>query len=229
MGNFSRNGDSLYMSATYGGAGSWTGNGARTANKIDLSGYSKIASVMKYVNRTGYIAATMTYYPNAEIQATYDLDSSGIDTKWCYTTTTDKRLYCQSIIPEFMEGAPENYIKQGAIAGGSGERFGLKMAGTMAFYVYATIIVKADDFGKLAAIAGLPVPENLDALMADTAALKAIFENETAVKFMTSQCTGDFMVSVISDDMARSLLYSSTYYLQIQANEHWSKFISMVV
>lgn len=95
--------------------------------------------------------------------------------------------------------------------------------------IHSVAFFQNDNIAELIAIAGLPVPESLDAFIADTTALKTIFKNEMAVSFMTAQCTGDFMVSVISSSTALELLRQSPYYTLVQANEHWAKFLAMLV
>ena len=93
--------------------------------------------------------------------------------------------------------------------------------------VYTIFLTKVDDISTLCDKAGVSETD-LATLLADTARLAKIFENEDAVKFMTAQCTGDFMVGVLNSADAVALLKASPYLNTVVGNPHWAKFMLML-
>ena len=89
-------------------------------------------------------------------------------------------------------------------------------------------ILKSDDIPTLCTKAGVGYPSDLATLIADTTSLSTIFNNEDAVRFMVAQCTGDFMVSVLSNEAAVEALKASPYLNLVVANPHWAKFAMMI-
>lgn len=125
-------------------------------------------------------------------------------------------------------------LKSTDISGVEGERY-LAMilshvrhhSGNIQYMVHSVAIFKADDWSTLCSKAGITVPATLDELIADTEALTTIFNNEDIVKYMISNCTGDFMAAVIQNKTALQIIRDSQYNSTIYGNEHWNKFLSM--
>lgn len=55
-----------------------------------------------------------------------------------------------------------------------------------------------------------------------------LLSNKKAVEYMMYNCTGDFMMNAIMSETFLTALNNSQYKTMIMANEHWSKFLSMV-
>lgn len=100
--------------------------------------------------------------------------------------------------------------------------------GSWAQTVYAVFLVKPDEIATLCSKAGLSTPSDLATLIADTTNIASILANETAVKFMVSKCTGDFMVSFIESSACLSALDASPNKDIVLGNKHWAKFLNMV-
>ena len=99
---------------------------------------------------------------------------------------------------------------------------------TISANIYNIYLTKPDDWKKLCNLAGVTPPSTLNELISDTTALNTIFNNERAVNFMLLQCTGDFMVSVLSNEIAVNRLKDSPYLNEIVANIHWAKFMMII-
>ena len=86
--------------------------------------------------------------------------------------------------------------------------------------MYACFFCKTDD------ISGLKSYGNSKSdILANSADL---LSNESAVRYMIYNCTGDFMVSAIKSSVFLTALESSPYKEMVYANEHWAKFLAMV-
>lgn len=55
-----------------------------------------------------------------------------------------------------------------------------------------------------------------------------LLSNKEAVEYMIYNCTGDFMANAVVSETFLMALNNSQYKTMIMANEHWSKFLSMV-
>lgn len=104
-------------------------------------------------------------------------------------------------------------------------------SGTVSISVYQVSLVKPDDWQTLCTKAGLDASTYADesALCNDSTAISTILSNESVVNWMLSNCTGSFLAAFVSSSVAMSALDSSTYKTLIQANEHWFKFLSMII
>lgn len=97
--------------------------------------------------------------------------------------------------------------------------------------IHEVVLTKQDNWQDLCTIAGIN-PSNYtdeETLCSDSTAIATILSNRNAVKFMIYQCTGSFMANAISSSTFLTALNNSSYNTTIQANEHWNKFLSMVV
>jgi hypothetical protein len=96
--------------------------------------------------------------------------------------------------------------------------------------MYNFAIFKQDNWQDLCNKAGLTLSDYTDetALCADSTAISTILDSEEAVEYMIYQCTGSFMAEFIASSTALTALNNSQYKTIIMANEHWSKFLSMV-
>lgn len=97
--------------------------------------------------------------------------------------------------------------------------------GTLTHIMYATGFVKADDWETLAEKGNLAVT-SLDGLIEQ---ISPVLMNEDAVEFMIKQCTGSFMVKALADANFLTKLDASPYKTKVYANEHWAKFLAMIV
>ena len=93
---------------------------------------------------------------------------------------------------------------------------------------YSVFLTMPDDWQTLCSKAGLSAQTDLATLIADTASIAAILANESAVRHMVSDCTGDFMASFVASADCLSALQSSPYKSTILSNRHWAKFLAMV-
>lgn len=89
-------------------------------------------------------------------------------------------------------------------------------------------IFKFDDLQTLCSIVGIDAPSKASTLVADTEAVNYILSNSDAVRYMVNNCTGDFMACAVHSTTFLSVLDASPYKSVVFANEHWSKFLTMV-
>ena len=90
-------------------------------------------------------------------------------------------------------------------------------------FAYATL-AKADDWGTLASKAGITASSIDELLLASN----TLLSNKDAVWFMVAQCTGNFMMNAIANEIFLTALNNSPYKAIVQGNEHWAKFLAMV-
>lgn len=94
--------------------------------------------------------------------------------------------------------------------------------------LWAAFVLKADNWQTLCSKAGLSAPTDLATLIANTTSITAILANKSAVSYMTSKCTGDFMASFVASADCLSALDASPHKDAVLANKHWAKFLAMV-
>ena len=82
----------------------------------------------------------------------------------------------------------------------------------------------ADDWTTLASLAGVEAT-TIEELLLNSGLL---LSNKKAVEYMMYNCTGDFMANAVVSETFLTALNNSQYKTLIMANEHWSKFLSMV-
>lgn len=71
---------------------------------------------------------------------------------------------------------------------------------------------------------------SLGALLADAAAMKTLMTNQDAINFMVRQCTGNVMTGVLTTPTSKNALLTSAKALAACfGNEHWNKFLNMVI
>lgn len=81
-----------------------------------------------------------------------------------------------------------------------------------------------DDWQTLANLAGITATSIEEVLINS----ETLLSNENAVLFMVHNCTGNFMLAAIQSDTFLNALNNSPFKTIIYANEHWSKFLTMV-
>lgn len=86
-------------------------------------------------------------------------------------------------------------------------------------------LFKSDDWQTLADIVGIEATSIDDILTNST----VVLANQNAVNFMIKQCTGDFMAKAIQSETFLSALENSSFKSLVYANEHWAKFLNMVL
>ena len=90
-------------------------------------------------------------------------------------------------------------------------------------------MLKQDLYQSILNLAGIPTTyADENALCADGTAMAIILNNKKAVEYMIYNCTGTFMLAFINSSTALTALNNSVYKTLIQANEHWSKFLTFV-
>ena len=94
--------------------------------------------------------------------------------------------------------------------------------------MYAYFLTKEDDWKTLCEKANITNHTELNELINDTTGIRDILASRKTVYHMITQCTGDFMISFISNSNCLSALESSPYKDMVYANEHWAKFLAMV-
>lgn len=192
-----------------------------TANKVNVDRYSMAACVCEATGNASTSLPDANIILNSNAQSVTGGSSMYYVVRQKMTAKGVKKL-C-TLGTESIKGLSGGHYVGCGISSYNGN------TGSYAGNIHSVAFFRNDNVTELIAITGLPVPESLDALVADTTALKTIFKNERAVRFMTTQCTGDFMCSVIGNSTALELLQQSLYYTLIQANEHWAKFLAMLV
>lgn len=90
------------------------------------------------------------------------------------------------------------------------------------------LLVKSDNWQKWTEIGGITGFTDINALVNDSSSMTALMSNETAVRYMVKQMTGDAMFAILNSEIAMSALDNSPYKSLVQANEHWAKFLAMV-
>lgn len=207
---------------------------AYTVNKINLSGYVKMASFNALTQgRTDVTTDTSCQWFIAE--ETLNIGNGLIDKDWNFNWKKSHNKfrqgtsgYCNFINDLTMfSGQPielnEDYYI-GVMADG--------MANSTATFIdlYNLAILKQDNWQELCAIAGLTSSDYTDeaTLCANSTAISTILNNKEAVKYMIYNCTGTFMTEFINSSVALEELNNSTFKTTIQANEHWNKFLNMV-
>lgn len=224
-GSFTKNGNSLYATGV---GNSQNYNNIATANMIDCSSYSltgvSVSITNEYKDNNRYYCWWHAFVAS-ELATSYGTinglpsisklvdDNSEELIGHVVPWVNKKKMLLAKPSPERL------YVQLGYANYGFG--------GTYGVYMYNAFAAMPDDISELARIAKLPEPESLEALIADTEALTAVFASKRAVEFMCCQCTGDFMCSAIADDAVFALLQQSPYYTAVQSNEHWNRFIAM--
>jgi hypothetical protein len=95
-------------------------------------------------------------------------------------------------------------------------------------YLYACYAFKEDDWETWRNLGGYDELDfaTLAALLADSTALNALLADEDAVNYMLS-CTGTLMYDATQSSTFRTALDSSGYKRRILANSHWDKFLTI--
>lgn len=207
---------------------------AYTVNKINLSGYVKLASFNALTQgRTDVTTDVSCQWFVAK--ETLNIGNGLIDKDWNFNWKESYNKfrqgtsgYCNFINDLTMfSGQPielnEDYYI-GVMADG--------MPDSTATFIdlYNLAVFKRDNWQELCAFAGLDFSEYVDeaTLCADSTAMSTILNNEETIKYMICNCTGTFMMEFINSDTALTKLNNSTYKTLVQANEHWNKFLNMV-
>ena len=99
------------------------------------------------------------------------------------------------------------------------------------YSLYALGLLKKDNWQELCTIAGLIPSDYADeiALCANSTAITTILSNKKAVEFMIYNCTGSFMGEFVASSTCLTSLNNSQFKTLIMANEHWAKYLNMVV
>ena len=90
--------------------------------------------------------------------------------------------------------------------------------------INGVFVVKKDNWETLATKAGITANSMDDVLTNAT----TLLSNESAVKYMVSFCTGDFMASFVANADCLDALNNSPYADLVFENKHWKKFLAMV-
>lgn len=211
------------------------GKYAYTRNQLD---FDDIDFLFAKINADGYgyradypLYDRYSYGPKADNQwepggymykSSYWLVPEGYDFKH-YTTTSN---------------IDETYTKMANLKGIAGNRHLILWAQSSALSnqrlidtCYNLASMKQDDWQMLCNKAGLDANNYDDevALCADSDAITTILSNKNAVEYMIYNCTGSFMGRFVINDDCLTILNNSEYKTIIQANEHWNKFLAMVV
>ena len=174
-------------------------SGPTTKNNINTMEYKSLGTVLKCTINSATWARC--YLVNAEDAYNTYIISNG--------TITTPKFYCREI------GELTNYdTYQGIIIDYTGN-----------ITMYAFFLLKSDN------IQGLIERANIAATTIDEILVNSeiILNNENAVNYMIKQCTGDFMAMAIQNSAFLTALNNSPYASLIYANEHWAKFLNMVV
>ena len=181
-------------------------------NLIDVTGYSGFA-LLVYLHNSNIIAGLINKKPNNNdaIWEPSDKIQMGTVATTGVVSRTDEKVFVNQNIN--LTGSYYFGYWSSRYSGSS-------------FYsnFYAGLLYKEDDWQTLAGIAGITAG-SIDDILTNSSVL---LSNEEAVKFMVYNCTGDFMVSAIQSSTFLTALNNSEYKTKIYANEHWSKFLSMV-
>lgn len=198
-------------------------------NKIDITGYSMLSAVMSgYGSVSSYnggdyaemALGTAVILWNGTAHFRGDHEAVGIEfnsikhlgAKKTGSYTINKGLYSFDI-SQF----------NGEWYAGVGQGISWAKANKY-IYLYACILLKQDFWQPLASLAGISASSIADILTNSS----TLLNNENAVKYMISHCTGDFMASAVANQTFLTALNNSPYKTIIQGNEHWNKFLSMV-
>lgn len=97
--------------------------------------------------------------------------------------------------------------------------------------LYTCFLVKQDDYVGLLNLANLDPSEysSEKAICQSAEAIDKILNSEKAIEYMIYNCTGTFMITFIANTDCLTKLNSSQYKTMVYANEHWNKFLAMVV
>lgn len=191
---------------SYNGGGA--GFGVQTINMIDnLIQYTKAGAVSSWsiTSQAGdQRTNAIRIFESDSSLGEYSLTTSGL-------TTAAKGLRVTDISSNTIDSA---YIAY--------ECFWVK---TYTATIYAIFLLKTDDYLTLAKKANITAT-TIDEILVNS---EVLLNNQKAVDFMIKQCTGDFMASAVMSSTFLTAFESSPYKTLIQANEHWNKFLNMVV
>ena len=193
-----KNADSMKIVGSRSSAG-----GVFTGNTLDLSEYNKAAVIVSAWSKPSAVGSTFVLFPLTRADK--------------YQYPSNSRI---SIGGDGFHVSDVDYDGSAYCVCTTAEAY--------SYTITHLFLVKPDDIASLCGCAGLSVPADLTTLIGDTEALTTIFSSKLAVDFMTKQCTGDFMLGVVKNATALGLLQASPYYTEVQANEHWTKFLAMV-
>ena len=96
--------------------------------------------------------------------------------------------------------------------------------GDVGAYLYHLTIFKPDKIQGLIERANI-VATTINEILDNS---EVILNNESAINYMITQCTGDFMAAAIQSETFLTALNNSPYKTKVYANEHWAKFLNMV-
>lgn len=102
--------------------------------------------------------------------------------------------------------------------------FGSSSDGKFDICLYNMTFFVEDDWQTLADLAGITATSIEEVLTSS----ETLLSSKEAVEFMIYNCTGDFMANAIQSETFLNALNSSEYATLVYANEHWSKFLTMV-
>ena len=198
---------------------------AHTKLKINLAEYRSFGMFNTYMRgrtTTAYNSQYVIYSPSGEYEngtnsAVFkEFAKAGWGTSYSLNRTNNcANSAGYSNLYNTFSVDTENYI--GIISDDSAKQAFIQMTNFTLF--------KEDDWQTLASIAGITA-SSIDALLANSTNL---LSNEDAVEFMIYNCTGTFMAKAIQSSTFLTALNNSSYNTTIQANEHWNKFLTMVV
>ncbi len=114
----------------------------------------------------------------------------------------------------------DNYIGINLAASGS----------NISVEIFHLALLKNDDWTTWMTKGGVSGFATLEALLADAAAMETLMTNQDAINFMVRQCTGNVMTSVLVTPTSKNaLLNSADAFEACAGNEHWFKFLDMVI
>lgn len=184
---------------------------AATANPVDVSDYSKLFVAIKPITGNGNVQLRLML--RNKLTVTWN-DWATMVGSSVMAYPVNITTFAQLDVAQF-NSAYHPY-------------WGLDGTESATVVSVATFLAKSDDIATLCTKAGLSAPSNLATLIGDTNSITAILANETAVKFMVSKCTGDFMASFVASSACLSALEASPYKSIVTTNYHWAKFLAMV-
>ena len=207
-GTFTKNADNIYIQAK----GSYYEIGANTAKMIDLTPYKTAFINWNFSKSNSNYCIIRMGCGTQKNQPMYAVGTVGCLAFKNTTEQTYDGLYNMDI----------SSINRLAYFQFMVQSMGSSYAATAIMYNF--FLVKEDDWQTLAGIAGITA-SSIDDILTNS---ETLLSSKEAVSFMIKQCTGDFMVSAIQSSTFLTTLNNSEYKTKIYANEHWSKFLSMV-
>lgn len=179
-----------------------TASNIQTPENCKLFWYTKCG--LNASNKVTYSISSNSIYRSDNLGAAFTLGASTFTANYIANICRDRSVGSATI----------SFLKQ------SNNIYGYLVSADASIQVFACGVVLADDISVLSAYGS-----TISAILSNATAL---FDDQSSLQKMCSNCTGDFMISALNNSNFVNVMNNSPNKSILIANEHWNRFIALL-